>query len=90
VMCILLGTIELYFVLKSKSMIVAAIMHGTFNAVSGITIYFILGGNDFLNGMLGLAGFIVMGVTIMCIWIYDKHISKENLCSMTLGEALER
>lgn len=90
VMCILLGIIELYFVLKSKSMVVAAIMHGTFNAVSGITIYFILGGNDFLNGMTGLAGFIVMAVTILCIWLYDKHISKENLCSMTLGEALER
>ena len=90
VMCILLGVIELYFVLKSKSMIVAAIMHGTINAVSGITIYFILGGNDFLNGMAGLAGFIVMAVTILCIWIYDKHISKDNLCSMTLGEALER
>ena len=88
VMCILLGVIELYFVLKSKSMVVAAIMHGTFNAVSGIPIYYILGGNDFLNGMTGLSGFIVMAVTILCIWIYDKHISKENLCSMTLGEAL--
>ena len=88
VMCILLGVIELYFVLKSKSMVVAAIMHGTFNAVSGIPIYYILGGNDFLNGMPGLSGFIVMAVTILCIWIYDKHISKENLCSMTLGEAL--
>ena len=88
IMCILLGVIELYFVLKSKSMVVAAIMHGTFNAVSGIPIYYILGGNDFLNGMPGLSGFIVMAVTILCIWIYDKHISKENLCSMTLGEAL--
>jgi len=90
VMCILLGIIELYFVLKSKSMVVAAILHGTFNAVSGITIYFILGGNDFLNGMTGLAGFIVMAVTIVCIWLYDKYISKDNLCEMTLGEALER
>ena len=90
VMCILLGVIELYFVLKSKSMVVAAIMHGTFNAVSGITIYFVLGGNDILNGMTGLAGFIVMAMTILCIWIYDKYISKDNLCSMTLGEALER
>ena len=88
VMCILWGVIELYFVLKSKSMVVAAIMHGTFNAVSGITIYFILGGNDFLNGMTGLTGFIVMAVTIVCIWLYDKYISKDNLCSMTLGEAL--
>jgi hypothetical protein len=49
-----------------------------------------LGGNDFLNGMAGLAGFIVMAVAILCIWIYDKYISKDNLCAMTLGEALER
>jgi membrane protease YdiL (CAAX protease family) len=90
VMCILLGVIELYFVLKSKSMVVAAIMHGTFNAVSGLVIYFTLGGNDFLNGMTGLSGFIVMAVTILCIWIYDKYVSKENLCSMTLGDSLGR
>ena len=90
VMCILLGVIELYFVLKTKSMIVAAILHGTINAVSGMVIYFTLGGNDFLNGMAGLSGFIVMVVTILCIWIYDKYISKDNLCSMTLGEALGR
>ena len=90
VMCILLGIIELYFVLKTKSMIVAAILHGTINAVSGMVIYFTLGGNDFLNGMAGLSGFIVMAVTILCIWIYDKYISKDNICSMTLGEALGR
>ena len=88
VMCVLLGVIELYFVLKSKSMVVAAIMHGTFNAVSGLVIYFVLGGNDFLNGMTGLAGFIVMSITILCIWIFDKYISKDKLCSMTLGESL--
>ena len=90
VMCVLSGVIELYFVLKSKSMIVAAIMHGTFNAVSGLVIYFVLGGNDFLNGMTGLAGFIVMAITILCIWIYEKSIAKENIFGMTLDEALAR
>ena len=90
VMCILLGIIELYFVLKAKSMIVAAVMHGTFNATAGTVIYFTLGGNDFLNGMPGLSGFITMALAIMGIWIYDKYISKDNLCSMTLGKALER
>ena len=90
VFCVLLGIIELYFVLKTKSMIVAAIIHGTINAVAGLTIYFTLGGNDFINGMAGLAGFIVMAATILCVWVYDKYISKDNLCSMTLGEALER
>lgn len=90
VMCILLGVIELYFVLKTKSMIVAAIMHGTVNALAGVVIYFTLGGNDFLNGMPGLSGFIVMALTIVCLWIYDKYIAKENLCSQTLGASLER
>ena len=90
VFCVLLGVLELYFVLKTKSMIVAAVMHGTINAVSGMTIYFTLGGNDFLNGMAGLAGFLTMGVTILCIWIYDKYIAKDHVFSMTLGESLER
>ena len=90
VFCIVMGVIELYFVLKTKSMIPAAIFHGTVNAVSGMVIYFTLGGNDFLNGMPGLSGFIVMAATILCIWIYDKFVSKDNICSMTLGEALGR
>ena len=90
VFCVLAGVLELYFVLKAKSMIVAAVLHGTINAVSGMTIYFTLGGNDFLNGMTGLSGFIAMGLTILCIWVYDRFISKETICSMTLGEALER
>ena len=90
VFCVLAGALELYFVLKTKSMIVAAIMHGTINAVSGMTIYFTLGGNDFLNGMTGLAGFLTMGVTIVCIWIYDKYIAKEGVFSKTLAASLER
>ena len=90
IMCILLGAIELYFVLKTKSMIIAAIMHGTFNALSGLVIYFVQGGNDFLNGMTGLAGFITMVITIVCLWIYDKYISKESIFANTLDESLNR
>lgn len=90
VFCVLAGVLELYFVLKCKSMIVAAVMHGTINALAGMTIYFTLGGNDFFNGMPGLSGFIVMAAAILCILIYDKYIAKERICSMTLGESLER
>lgn len=90
VFCVLAGVLELYFVLKTKSMIVAAVMHGTINAVAGMPIYFILGGNDFLNGMTGLSGFIVMAVAILFIWIYDKYVSKDFLLAKTIGEALER
>ena len=90
VMCILLGAIELYFVLKTKSMIVAAVIHGTFNALAGTIIYFTLGGNDFLNGMPGLSGFITMALAILGIWIYDKYIAKDCIFTHTLGTSLER
>lgn len=83
------GILELYFVLKTRSM-VAAVMHGTFNAVSGLVIYFVRGGNDLLNGMPGLSGFIVMGLAIVCMVLYDRYIAHQNICSLTLKEALER
>lgn len=88
--CVLLGVVELYFVLKTKSMMVAAIMHGTINAVSGMVVYFILGGNDFVNGMTGLSGFIVLCIAILCVGVYDKWIAKEGILSRTLRESLER
>lgn len=90
VFCVLAGIIELYFVLKTKSMIVAAVMHGTINAVAGMTIYFTLGGNDFINGMTGLSGFIVMALVIVCLWVYDRFVSKERIFSSTLGATLDR
>ena len=55
-----------------------------------MVIYFTLGGNDFLNGMPGLSGFITMALAILGIWIYDKHISKDNILSMTLGDSIGR
>lgn len=90
VFCVLAGILELYFVLKTKSMIVAAVMHGTINAVAGVVIYFTLGGNDFLNGMTGLSGFIVMAFAIVCLWVYDHFISKDHIFSQTLGASLDR
>jgi len=90
VFCVLAGVLELYFVLKTKSMIVAAVMHGTINAVSGMTIYFTLGGNEFINGMTGLSGFIVLALAIVCCWVYDRFIAKERIFAQTLGTSLER
>ena len=89
VFCVLMGVIELYFVLKTKSMIVAAIMHGTINALAGMVIYFTLGGNDFLNGMTGLSGFIVMLLVIGCLWVYDRFVSKDHIFSQTIGATLD-
>ena len=90
VFCILAGIIELYFVLKTKSVIVAAVFHGTINAIAGIVAIFVKGGNDFVNGMMGLSGFIVMGFTILILWLIDKYVTKDDIFAKTLGESLER
>lgn len=58
--CMLLAPLFSYVRLKAKSVIAAAIMHGTLNATAGLAIIFITGGNDLITGVTGFAGFIVL------------------------------
>ena len=79
VLCILLTPLLLYFTIKSKSVIAAAIAHGTMNATATISIIPITGGNDLLVGMPGLAGMIAVMILTIGLFIYDRYISKENI-----------
>ncbi len=90
VMCILLGIIEMYFVLKARSVYPAAIIHGTFNALAGFAIILVNGGNDLLNGMPGLSGFIVMIFFIILLFLYDKYISRDHIFTNTLEQSIKR
>ncbi len=89
IFCVLLSFIETYFVIKAKSVYPAAIFHGTINAVAGLNVILIKGGNDLLNGAPGLSGFIVMAITIFVIYLFDKHVCKDNIFSKTIGEVLD-
>jgi membrane protease YdiL (CAAX protease family) len=79
ILCILLSVIFLYITIKSKSVIAAAVLHGTMNATNGISIMLIEGGNDLTVGMPGLAGFIVLIIAITVLFVYDRYISKEKI-----------
>ena len=79
VFCVLLTPMLMYFRQKSGSVIVPAIMHGTFNGVVGITLILVTPANDLLYGASGLAGFITLSVIDAVIYIYDRFISKENI-----------
>lgn len=72
VFCVLMCTLELWVVLKTGSVFPAAILHGTFNAISGAVLFLIQGGNDLTIGMSGLSGFIAMALVIAIIWLYDR------------------
>ena len=61
-LCILLTPFYLYITIKAKSVIAAAILHGTMNATSAISIIGISGGNDLNSGITGFPGYIVLCV----------------------------
>lgn len=77
VFCILIGAVELYFVLKTRSVFPAAIIHGTFNALVGMVLFFVEGGNDLTVGLTGAAGFISLALVCAGIYVYDRYVSRD-------------
>lgn len=79
VLCILLTPILMYFRIKSRSVIVPTIMHGTMNAVAGLSMLLVTPANDLLYGCAGLAGMITLLLINIFIYLYDRFISMENI-----------
>jgi membrane protease YdiL (CAAX protease family) len=73
----LLSPIFMYVRLRAKSVIASSVMHGTLNAVAGLSLLFLKGGSDILPGMTGIAGFIVLFLANIGIFIYDRHFATE-------------
>lgn len=65
--------------LKARSVIAAAVMHGTLNGTAGIALIVIKGGNDLLVGVTGLAGFIVLALCNVVLFFG---------CGINLGKEL--
>ena len=88
ILCILITAIFLYITIKAKSVIAAAIIHGTMNATAGISIMLLDGGNDLTVGITGLAGFITIAIFIFAIFIYDYFISKDKILGNRISNYL--
>jgi len=54
--------------MKTKSVVGAAITHGTVNAVAGISVAFAKGGSDLIVGLTGLSGFIVLSIVNLVLF----------------------
>ena len=76
-----------YFRVKSGSVIVAAIMHGTCNGVAGLTMVFLSLDkyNDLIDGACGLAGILAMLVVALCIFLFDRYVTRDRLCTSKLN-----
>ena len=84
ILCVLLTIMLVYFRKKSGSVIVPAIMHGTINAVAGVSAIVITPADDLLYGATGAAGMIVLLTVNICLYLFDKYISKENIFTTLL------
>jgi len=70
--CLLLAPIFSYVRLKAKSVLAAAIIHGSLNATAGLAIMVVEGGSDLVIGVTGLAGFIVLAIVNIGIFAYVR------------------
>lgn len=84
--CIVLGILELYITLKTRSVVAAAILHGTINAIAGLPSIIFNDLNPITESVPGLVGNGVMIIVIALLFLYDKHISKDNIMSQTLAQ----
>ncbi|UCB45747.1 MAG: CPBP family intramembrane metalloprotease [Spirochaetota bacterium] len=79
VWCILLAPIFSYVRMKSKSVIAAAIIHGSLNSTAGLAIMVVKGGNDLLIGVTGFAGFIVLTALNALLFLHNRFLSKDPI-----------
>ncbi len=75
-----------YFRVKSGSVIVAAIMHGTFNALAGMANFFIdmNNWNDLIDASCGLTGICSLLVVALAIFLFDRYLTRDRICTSPL------
>jgi len=71
--CVLLTPLMVFIREKSGSVIMAAIAHGTVNALGGLPIMYLAGYHDLLSGFTGLAGFIVLALADVALLLFRKE-----------------
>lgn len=84
VWCLLLAPILSYVRLKAKSVIAAAIFHGTINGTAGLAVMVIAGGSDLTAGVMGLPGFIVLAALNLFLFAYERFLARSPLCFIFL------
>ncbi|MCX6001855.1 MAG: CPBP family intramembrane metalloprotease, partial [Chloroflexi bacterium] len=76
---IVMAPVFSYIRLKAKSVIAAAIFHGTINAVPGLAVVLLTGGDELTVGITGLAGFVAFIIVDLSLFIFDRFITRERV-----------
>lgn len=58
---------------KSHSVLAASVLHGSLNASAGLPLMLVVGGNDLLNGWTGIAGFTILALLNVLLYLGMKR-----------------
>ena len=72
--CLLMAPIFSYVRLRAKSVIAAAVIHGSLNGTGGLAIMLVKGGSDLTVGVTGLAGFVVLGALNVGLLVHQRSL----------------
>lgn len=72
VFCLLLSPIMSALRERSGSVLGAAIAHGSVNATAGLSLVLAAGGGDLTVGLTGAAGFVVLALANVGVWIWRR------------------
>lgn len=76
-----------YVRMRARSVLAAAIAHGTLNASAGIPLLLAAGGDDLTAGMTGAAGFAVLAVANLGVLLHDRLIARQPVDAALREEA---
>lgn len=71
--CMLFTPVMVFIREKSGSVIMAAVAHGTLNALAGISIMYLAGYNELVGSITGIAGFIVLAIADLLIFLFRNN-----------------
>ena len=89
IMTVLFSPLFLYITIKTGSVIAASVMHGTLNAVAGLSILMIKGGSELTVGITGVAGFLSILLFTVLFYLYDSFISREKIMTGAINRFLK-
>lgn len=71
--CMLFTPVMVFIREKSGSVIMAAIAHGTLNALAGISIMYLAGYKELVGSITGIAGFIVLAIADLLLFLFRNN-----------------
>lgn len=72
-MTMLLSPIFTFFQGKGESVVISAMLHGTFNAIAGLPVLFVAGGNSLTTGVTGVAGLSTLVLANLILYYYRNN-----------------